>query len=631
MGSERANDSLRKRLQDALAEQYAVEEEIGRGGMGIVYRATDRRLRRTVALKLLPPELAFRDEVRSRFLREAISAAQLSHPNIVPIYSVDEREGLVYFAMGFVDGENLGHLIKRQGRVAVAKSKQILTEVASALAYAHERGVVHRDIKPDNIIIDATTGQALVTDFGIARAMSGVGETRLTATGVAIGTPAYMSPEQCAGETETDGRSDLYSLGVVAFEMLSGRAPFIAPTTPAMLMKHFSEVPPDLHTLNPGIPPGLAIIVMRLLEKRPSDRYASGKELVAELSRDDAAVQVKRGKDASVQPARVQNPGTAAADSSSQPQTVYRAPAEESIERKGGSRKKKTKFRDRPLGERVRIVRGESLGVIGWTLFFFLINLFTSFGFPWFIFPSLAMGIEVWTKFASLLAEGLRWDDIFGANAKRIMAGESPASPRPMRGKQEQLPVVTDEAEKYAPREILSGAHGETVRQAVADYNSLNAQIGKLAQRDLELVPDVGHTARDLLDRVVKLAGTLASLDSDVDIGKIRILDDRIAAEMEGGGASERKMALLRKQRTSLQQLADSRAEMHSQLEGAALMLQNLALDVIKLRSAGMQGMVSEVNSATREARALIKEIGYAVDAADELRAIDQQSKGERR
>src|SRR5687768_5516434 len=178
--------------------------------MGIVYRARDRRLKRQIAIKVLPPELAFRGEIRSRFLREAETAASLNHPNIVDIYTVDELEGLVFFVMAYISGDNLAKRLHEQGVLGVDETRRIIREVADALAYAHERGVVHRDIKPDNILLDAATGRTMVTDFGIARAASGGDAGRLTATGMAIGTPAYMSPEQAAGDREIDGRSDLY-------------------------------------------------------------------------------------------------------------------------------------------------------------------------------------------------------------------------------------------------------------------------------------------------------------------------------------------------------------------------------------------------------------------------------------
>src|SRR5688500_4408875 len=251
--------------------------------MGIVYKAKDRRLKRHVAIKLLPPELAYRSEIRSRFLREAETAAQLSHPHIVPIYSVDEVDGLVYFVMSCIEGDNLGKRIHDRGPLPIEDVRRILAEVADALAYAHARGVVHRDIKPDNILLDRDEDRALVTDFGIARAIIEGSDARLTATGMAIGTPAYMSPEQSAGDREIDGRSDLYSLGVVAYQMLAGELPFQATSTPAMLVKHLSERPVPIDQRRPDCPPDLATIVMRLLEKEPSNRFASASELEGTL------------------------------------------------------------------------------------------------------------------------------------------------------------------------------------------------------------------------------------------------------------------------------------------------------------------------------------------------------------
>ena len=172
------------------------------------------------------PSSHFARDIRSRFLREAETAAQLNHPNIVPIYSVDERDGLVYFVMAFVQGGSLGDRLRDRGALPIDDARRILRELADALGYAHRSGVVHRDIKPDNILLDADTGRAMITDFGIARAATAGEGTRLTATGVAIGTPTYMSPEQCSGDRDIDGRSDLYSLGAMAYQMLTGEPPF---------------------------------------------------------------------------------------------------------------------------------------------------------------------------------------------------------------------------------------------------------------------------------------------------------------------------------------------------------------------------------------------------------------------
>src|SRR5215207_2765069 len=279
---------LRTHVERPLSANYELDREIGRGGMGIVYKAKDKRLKRHVAVKLLPPELAFRGEIRSRFLKEAETAAQLSHPNIVPIYSVDERDGLVYFVMAFVAGENLGARLHARGSLDPVETRRIMKEVAEALAYAHERGVVHRDIKPDNILLCSDDdGHVMVTDFGIARAVTEGADSRLTATGMAIGTPAYMSPEQSMGEREIDGRSDLYALGVVGYQMLSGELPFNASSTPALLVKQISERPTPVDVHCPDAPPDLARAVMMLLEKDPANRFPSADALVIALETGD--------------------------------------------------------------------------------------------------------------------------------------------------------------------------------------------------------------------------------------------------------------------------------------------------------------------------------------------------------
>lgn len=276
---------LRAHVEEALSATYELDHEIGRGGMGIVYRAKDRRLKRPVAIKLLPPELSFRRDVRSRFLREAETAAQLSHPNIVPIYSVDEIGNLVFFVMACIEGDNLAVRLRKRGPLPVEDVRRWMQEVSDALAYAHARGVVHRDIKPDNILLDGIDGRALVTDFGIARAAGeGTDASRLTATGVAIGTPAYMSPEQASGDRDVDARSDLYSLGIVAYQTLCGEPPFVGNSTPALLVKHLTEVPTPIAQRRSDVPADLDAIVMRLLEKDPQNRFQSAGALSQALA-----------------------------------------------------------------------------------------------------------------------------------------------------------------------------------------------------------------------------------------------------------------------------------------------------------------------------------------------------------
>src|SRR5688572_12479116 len=275
------NDSLAQRLSAALGSSFTVEGEIGRGGMGVVYKARDERLKRGVAIKVLPPELAFREEIRMRFLREAETAARLSHPHIVPIHAVGEGpDGLVYFVMAYVDGESLGARLKRRERLPPEEARRILMETADALGAGHALGIIHRDVKPDNILLEGSRGRTVLTDFGIAKALtSTTGPGTLTATGVAIGTPHYMSPEQAAGDREIDGRSDIYSLGVVGFQMIAGELPFSAPTVPGLLLKQITEQAPYLKDKAPTCPDDLASCVMRSLEKEPEARWPTADAL----------------------------------------------------------------------------------------------------------------------------------------------------------------------------------------------------------------------------------------------------------------------------------------------------------------------------------------------------------------
>ena len=223
-------------LQQVLAGRYSIERELGRGGMGVVLLARDVALDRLVAIKLLPPHLAASVEARDRFLREARTAAGLSHPNIVPIHSVEQAGALVFFVMGYVDGETLRERVERSGPLAPRLALKVMQEVAWALGYAHQRGVIHRDVKPDNIMIERATDRALVTDFGIAvRERSGQG-----GLGEVVGTARYMSPEQALGET-VDARSDLYSLAATIFFALTGRPPFEGANLPAIITKQVSR------------------------------------------------------------------------------------------------------------------------------------------------------------------------------------------------------------------------------------------------------------------------------------------------------------------------------------------------------------------------------------------------------
>src|SRR5918996_401567 len=301
------SELLRDRVVSAIGSHYELGSEIGRGGTSVVSRARDLRLNRPVAIKVLPPELAYDPAIRSRFTREAQTSAQLSHPHIVQIHDVGEREGLAYFVMALVTGAGLATLRAREPRQPIDRLRHILCEIADALAYAHQRGVVHRDIKPDNILLEQDGGRAMVTDFGIARAIEG--GTRLTVTGLAVGTPTYMSPEQALGERELDGRSDIYSLGVLAYQMVTGRVPFGGGNSMALLFKHVNEPPRPITELRPDAPRALCNAIERALMKAPEDRWPTAAALSEALTSDDVPAPWRPEPPAPVRLAPAPEPG----------------------------------------------------------------------------------------------------------------------------------------------------------------------------------------------------------------------------------------------------------------------------------------------------------------------------------
>jgi eukaryotic-like serine/threonine-protein kinase len=267
-------------LQEALKGRYSLVRELGRGGMGIVYLAHEVALDRAVALKVLPPDLAAERGLRERFLREARTAARLSHPNIVPIFAVDQAGLFVFFAMAYVDGETLGQRIRSRGPLPTSDATRVLRDVAWAVGYAHAQGVIHRDLKADNILLENGSGRALVTDFGIAQVRTqtgGSGEREI------VGTAEYMSPEQACGEA-VDERSDVYSLGVVGYFAASARLPFEGETVSAVLAQHMTQPAPPLASVGPEVSGTLARAVDRCLAKEPGQRFQTAGELASALA-----------------------------------------------------------------------------------------------------------------------------------------------------------------------------------------------------------------------------------------------------------------------------------------------------------------------------------------------------------
>jgi serine/threonine-protein kinase len=272
-------------VQTRLAGRYEIERELGRGGMGAVYLARDVKLGRSVALKVLPPEYATSSTLRDRFLRETRMAASFSHPNIVPVYAVEDSDDFLAYVMGYVEGESLAERVRRAGPLSVRESVRLLQDVGYALAYAHGRGIVHRDIKPDNIMIERATSRALVMDFGVSRVIASPTDSAgggLTRVGEVVGTPEYMSPEQATGD-RVDGRSDLYSLGLTAYYALTGRVAMAAESTGKALVKQITETLPPMATERPDLPPALAEAIDRCLMKEPDARFARAEELVEAL------------------------------------------------------------------------------------------------------------------------------------------------------------------------------------------------------------------------------------------------------------------------------------------------------------------------------------------------------------
>ena len=274
------DDLLASRLQAALGEAYAVEGKLGSGGFAVVYLVRDVHLKRKLAVKVLSPDVIASHSVLERFRREAETIAQLSHPHIVPLHFIGQKDDLVYLVMEAVDGGSLADMLTREGKLPIDTAARMFSEVASALAHAHKRGVVHRDIKPQNVLLDSESGRALVTDFGIARTSEG---GSLTATGMVVGTPAYLSPEQVTGEA-SDHRADIYALGVMMYEMLSGQPPFTGPTPTAVLMKRLGGPPEPLRKLRPEVPAALEELVDACLATDPNERIQNAADITRALT-----------------------------------------------------------------------------------------------------------------------------------------------------------------------------------------------------------------------------------------------------------------------------------------------------------------------------------------------------------
>jgi serine/threonine-protein kinase len=646
------SEPLHDRVVAAIGEHYDLEGEVGRGGMSVVYRARDKRLRRPVAIKVLPPELAYDPAIRTRFTREAQTSAHLSHAHIVPIFDVGEREGIAYFVMSLITGGNLGQLLAREPRQSINEVRRLLCEIADALAYAHVRGVIHRDIKPDNILLDRESGRAMVTDFGIARAMEG--GTRLTITGNAVGTPTYMSPEQAMGEREVDGRSDIYSLGVLGYQMLTGRVPFTAGNSMALLLKHVGEEPRPITDLRPDAPRGLREAIERALRKSPEDRWPNASAMRDAVNSEetpagswraeqrepvryasprpeshridspprDGARAEPRPASPSALPSAAPRRGTAVPEVRSSKPPVPRTPTEIVLEPDhlasltGEQRRDLRLWHGRvDLLDRIKGIRGYAWLTLAMTvggIAGFVVGV--NEAPPLVLAPVVPayMWVKLWRRGGSLRAAGLRLRRVFLMPRARMVI---PPPPPPPNDKQ---------LSKLASREILESPYGAAIRRAAEDRVAIFDIFAKLPKPDRSLLPDLQPTVNALVERVANLAQMVHRLEQSIDTQGFAELDARLL-EMERGSETpenQRRLSLLRRQRATLGELVQRRDALARQLESAGLALANLRLDLIKLRSSGIQSALNDVSTATQEARALSREIGVVLDAAAEVRKL---------
>ncbi len=620
---------LAARLGDALGRDYTLEGEVGRGGMGVVYRARDERLQRRVAIKVLPPELAFQKDIRERFTREAQTAARLSHPHIVPIHTVGEGAGLVYFVMGFVDGESVAGRLKRRGRLPSDEVRRIMAETADALSAAHGVGVIHRDIKPDNILLEGSRGRVMVTDFGIAKALSSASGATLTGAGVAIGTPSFMSPEQAAGEREIDGRSDLYSLGIVGYQMLTGELPFSAPTVAGILMKQITEVAPDVRSLRGDVPEDLALAVSRCLEKDPQNRWPTADGLRRSLETRTVggyqptglAFKAGRREPAGTAGSRRAQPGTGASRREPAGARGARPPVPPVPLRSRPSppvagRSRPPTRNDTPLpqtGEPEVILRARaqfakwaatSLGCFG-------INLATGIETPWFLFPTFGMGIGLLQSYGKAWQAGYSWRDVLTRppapdaieTATMIKGGKLPR----------QLPP---------PRADEFGAQLATVLQAHGDRVAIYKLLDRLPASERQLLPEISSTVDGLYNRACDLARTLQAMDTNFTESGLEQIEQRLDALRREPDDAERarRLALLEKQRQTIRDLQGRRAQVAAHLESCVLAMQNVRFDLLRLRSAGVAAVLGDLTNATQQAKALSRDVDHAIAAAGEIR-----------
>jgi serine/threonine-protein kinase len=642
--SDPSQHALPTLLKEALGDSYTIEGEIGRGGMGVVYRARDERLQRRVAIKVLPPELAFSGEIRQRFTREAQTAARLSHPHIVPIHDVGEGSGVVYFVMGLIEGESLAARIRRRGRIPPEEARRIMRETADALSAAHGVSVIHRDIKPDNILLEGTRGRVVVTDFGIAKALSATGGATLTSAGMAIGTPAYMSPEQAAGEREIDGRSDVYSLGIVSYQMLSGELPFNAPTVAGILMKQITEPAPLLHDRFPDVPEDLSLAVARCLEKDPANRWPSADALRRALESRNVADYRPTGLGwkAQTRDTRSGQPVTRGPRTiGDRPPPVRPIPPGRPLSRTGRTdrglppgqdgrldrqgrklarreeRQAQRDGRNTPLpatGEPMVVVRarrdfGRWAAISGGLL---AVNLITGPSHLWVLWVAGFMAIPLFRRYSELWQSGYSWRDVL----------HRPDAPDAI-GASERKLKIKGVKQIAAPKVAEFGAYQDRMQQVYKDRGMILSLMAQLSDADKEMLPDIVQTTDSLYERAAQLAGTLHSMVS-LGIDDTQRIETRLAElrTRPAGEERDRQMSLLEQQLQRCSELASQRNQFADRFESCVLAMQNVRLDLMRLKQSGIGAVINGLTQATQQARALSRDVDHAIDAAVEVKQL---------
>jgi serine/threonine-protein kinase len=651
-------DLVRTALEAKLQAQYRIVRLLGRGGMGSVYLARDLALDREVAIKVVKTDSSV-PEIQDRLRREARTAARLSHPNIVPLHAFGEVEGMPYFVMGYVRGESLATRLRRDGKLSEEEARRVLADLAEALDHAHRQGVVHRDVKPDNVLLDDESGRALLTDFGVAKAL-GRSET-LSAVGSVVGTPSYMSPEQAAGRPDIDGRSDIYALGVMGYAMLTGRLPFEGKTAADVLTKHLTQEPPPLRSLAPAIPDSTVMAVERCLAKDPARRWPDARSLKLAIGVNEEpqlpdTARTVEGQ--GVLSAIIAAIGMAAMRGAARGQlglliqghllatfAILYGYATFRLRREGlplggtqrviwtepswwpfwyprGLRRRGSVW-DR-LPARVRQARAWPIVFFGYAFVLTIgLNLLWAF-VSWRRFPAafhlgmlafkvLGMGslFAIWPVLMSRARRALERQGLDPADARRVAFTVPPSR-------------ASFWARPHIAAVLAPVTQAETARRAHSPHDQLQSilrQADELSGPLRALGAQAAVAGRQLLVSIEQADRHIAELARSLDVGEEQRLAEKIQAL---GGASEPIRQLLEKQLELVRELSARIEEGREERNRRVEMLKTLALHLTSLRARAAEAP-GEVRSVSERVRALCDEIGGQALALAEARAAAGQ------